>query len=163
MRPEEKLFDAITGIDEGLVDSAQSYVFHKQPRTWQRIASLAACLLIVASIGFGMLQLAGIGGMGGSNTAADAGNAAPPENNVTTDNGATGSGGATGDGYLLVEPVEGDPMLATADQIQVPVDGVELPDGVTTGTVLTITFSGGVMESYPAQIADVISIVLADG
>ena len=68
-----------------------------------------------------------------------------------------------GDGYLLVEPVEGDPMLATADQIQVPVDGVELPDGVTTGTVLTITFSGGVMESYPAQIADVISIVLADG
>ena len=187
MRPEEKLFDAITGIDEGLVDSAQSYVFHKQPRTWQRIASLAACLLIVASIGFGMLQLAGIGGMGGSNTAADAGNAAPPENNVTTDNGATGSGGATGDdsgvdqgaaveetvftatvleigdGYLLVEPVEGDPMLATADQIQVPVDGVELPDGVTTGTVLTITFSGGVMESYPAQIADIISIVLADG
>ena len=46
MGSEEKLFDAITGIDEGLVDSAQSYVFHKQPRTWQRIASLAACLLI---------------------------------------------------------------------------------------------------------------------
>lgn len=187
MRPEEKLFDAITGIDEGLVDSAQSYVFHKQPRTWQRIASLAACLLIVASIGFGMLQLAGIGGMGGSNTAADAGNAAPPENNVTTDNGATGSGGATGDdsgvdqgvaveetvftatvlelgdGYLLVEPVAGDEMLATADRIRVSLDGAVLPDGVAEGAVVEITFDGLIRESYPAQISGVTEIVLADG
>lgn len=187
MRSEEKLFDAITGIDEGLVDSAQSYVFHKQPRTWQRIASLAACLLIVASIGFGMLQLAGIGGMGGSNTAADAGNAAPPENNVTTDNGATGSGGATGDdsgvdqgaaveetvftatvleigdGYLLVEPVEGDAMLATADKIMVSTNDVAVPDGVAEGAVVEITFDGLIRESYPAQISGVTEILLIDG
>lgn len=65
MRPEEKLFDAITDIDEELVESAQSYVFRKQPKTWQRVASLAACLLIVASIGFGILQMASIGGHGG--------------------------------------------------------------------------------------------------
>lgn len=66
-----------------------------------------------------------------------------------------------GDGYLLVEPVEGDPMLATADRIQVSTKDVELPDGVTEGNKVTITFSGGVMESYPAQISDVTEIVLA--
>ena len=66
-----------------------------------------------------------------------------------------------GDGYLLVEPVEEDPMLAAADRIQVPTGDVTLPDGVTEGTVVRITFTGGVMESYPAQIADVVEITLA--
>ena len=183
MRPEEKLFDAITDIDEELVESAQSYVFRKQPKTWQRVASLAACLLIVASIGFGILQMASIGGMGGSDSAANSNGAAPESSD---DAGATtGDAGATtgdagdqegvqvtetaftatvleaGDGYLLVEPVEGDPMLATADRIQVSTKDVELPDGVTEGSKVTITFSGGVMESYPAQISDVTEIVLA--
>ena len=74
MRPEEKLFDAVTGIDEGLVESVQTYVFRKKPRTWQRVASLAACLLVVASIGFGILQMASIGG---SDSAANTTGAAP--------------------------------------------------------------------------------------
>ena len=176
MRPEEKLFDAITDIDEELVESAQSYVFRKQPKTWQRVASLAACLLIVASIGFGILQMASIGGMGGSDSAANSSSAAPESSD---DAGATtGDAGdqegvqvtetaftatvlEAGDGYLLVEPVEGDSMLATADRIQVSTKGVEVPDGVTEGSKVTITFSGGVMESYPAQISDVTEIVLA--
>ena len=202
MRPEEKLFDAITGIDEELVDSAQNYVFRKQPRKWQRAASLAACLLIVASIGFGLLQMASLGGMGGSDSAANTtGDAAAPEDSADGGNAggagddsllgnAGNSDGGTdtttgdssdqegaqaastiftamvlevGDSYLLVEPVAGDPMLATADRIQVPTGDVILPDGVTPGAVLTITFSGGVMESYPAQISGVTEIVLADG
>lgn len=176
MRPEEKLFDAITDIDEELVESAQSYVFRKQPKTWQRVASLAACLLIVASIGFGILQMASIGGMGGSDSAANSSSAAPESSD---DAGATtGDAGdqegvqvtetaftatvlEAGDGYLLVEPVEGDSMLATADRIQVYTKDVEVPDGVTEGSKVTITFSGGVMESYPAQISDVTEIVLA--
>ena len=156
MRPEEKLFDAITDIDEELVESAQSYVFRKQPKTWQRVAS--------------------IGGMGGSDSAANSNGAAPESSD---DAGATtGDAGdqegvqvtetaftatvlEASDGYLLVEPVEGDPMLATADRIQVSTKGVEVPDGVTEGSKVTITFSGGVMESYPAQISDVTEIVLA--
>lgn len=176
MRPEEKLFDAITEIDEELVESAQSYVFRKQPKTWQRVASFAACLLIVASIGFGILQMASIGGMGGSDSAANSSGAAPESSD---DAGATtGDAGdqegvqvtetaftatvlEAGDGYLLVEPVEGDSMLATADRIQVYTKDVEVPDGVTEGSKVTITFSGGVMESYPAQISDVTEIVLA--
>lgn len=169
MRPEEKLFDAITDIDEELVESAQSYVFRKQPKTWQRVASLAACLLIVASIGFGILQMASIGGMGGSDSAANSSGAAPESSDdagdqegvQVTETAFTATVLEAGDGYLLVEPVEGDPMLATADQIQVSTKGVEVPDGVTEGSKVTITFSGGVMESYPAQISDVTEIVLA--
>ena len=178
MRPEEKLFDAITDIDEELVESAQSYVFRKQPKTWQRVASLAACLLIVASIGFGILQMASIGVMGGSDNAAANSSGAAPESGSDTTTGDSADAGdqegvqvtetaftatvlEAGDGYLLVEPVEGDPMLATSDQIQVSTKNVEVPDGVTEGSKVTITFSGGVMESYPAQISDVTEIVLA--
>lgn len=176
MRPEEKLFDAITDIDEELVESAQSYVFRKQPKTWQRVASLAACLLIVASIGFGILQMASIGGMGGSDSAANSSGAAPEssgdagattgdagdqEGVQVTETAFTATVLEAGDGYLLVEPVEGDSMLATADRIQVSTKDVEVPDGVTEGSKVTITFSGGVMESYPAQISDVTEIVLA--
>ena len=191
MRPEEKLFDAITGIDEELVESAQTYVFHKQTRTWQRAASLAACLLIVASIGFGMLQLAGIGGMGGSDSAANSNGAAPESgSDGVTDDALTGDAGSDtttgdsagdedggqtaetvftatvlelGDGYLLVEPVAGDEMLATADRIRVSLDGAVLPDGVTEGSVVEITFDGLIRESYPAQISGVTEVVPADG
>lgn len=184
MRPEEKLFDAVTGIDEEIVDSAQTYVFRKQTRPWQRAASLAACLLIVASIGFGILQMASIGGMGGSDSAA---------NGSAADNSATGDSAAPEDGLsdsaglddaddqqsagepvtftatvlevregsLLVEPVEGDEMLSTADRILVDTGGADLPDGVAEGAVVEITFDGMVRESYPAQISGVTEILLA--
>ncbi len=182
MRPEEKLFDAVTGIDEELVDSAQNYVFRKQTQPWQRVASLAACLLVMVSIGYGILLM---GGVGGSDSASNSstGDTAPENGSAGGNAGISGdiddSADAgdqeeaaetvtfiatvleMGDGYLLVEPVEEDPMLATADWIQVPTGDVTLPDGVTEGTVVRITFTGGVMESYPAQIADVVEITLA--
>ena len=175
MRPEEKLFDAVTGIDEGLVESVQTYVFRKRPRTWQRVASLAACLLVVASIGFGILQMASIGG---SDSAANSSGAAPESSD---DAGATtGDAGdqegvqvtetaftatvlEAGDGYLLVEPVEGDAMLATADKIMVSTNDVAVPDGVAEGAVVEITFDGLIRESYPAQISGVTEILLIDG
>lgn len=166
MRPEEKLFDAVTGIDEGLVESVQTYVFRKKPRTWQRVASLAACLLVVASIGFGILQMASIGG---SDSAA--GTAGGSQGDAGAAAGDTADGGApalttftatvleVSEGYLLVEPVEGDAMLATADRILVSVSGLTLPDGVAEGAVVAITFDGFVRESYPAQISGVTEIV----
>ena len=64
------------------------------------------------------------------------------------------------EGCLLVEPVEGDAMLATADRILVSVSGLTLPDGVAEGAVVAITFDGFVRESYPAQISGVTEIVL---
>lgn len=182
MRPEEKLFDAVTGIDEELVDSTQAYTFRKQVRPWQRVASLAACLLIIASIGFGIVQMGHLGGAG-SDSAADSsttGNSSAPENGSTGGSGVTDGGDDTGDqgaaaetttftatvlevgdGYLLVEPVAGDPLLATADRIQVSTGNVDLPDGVEEGVVVDIAFTGGVMESYPAQISGVTEVTLA--
>lgn len=185
MRPEEKLFDAVTGIDEELVDSAQNYVFRKQTQPWQRVASLAACLLVMVSIGYGILLMGGVGGSDSAANGSAADNSATGDSAAPEDGGLSGGAGdqesadgggqqsagepvtftatvlEVGDGYLLAEPVEGDPMLATADRIQVPTGDVTLPDGVTEGTVVRITFTGGVMESYPAQIADVVEITLA--
>lgn len=182
MRPEEKLFDAVTGIDEELVDSAQNYVFRKQTQPWQRVASLAACLLVMVSIGYGILLM---GGVGGSDSASNSstGDTAPENGSAGGNAGISGdiddSADAgdqeeaaetvtfiatvleMGDGYLLVEPVEGDAMLATADRILVDTGGADLPDGVAEGAVVEITFDGMVRESYPAQISGVTEILLA--
>ena len=182
MRPEEKLFDAVTGIDEELVDSAQNYVFRKQTQPWQRVASLAACLLVMVSIGYGILLM---GGVGGSDSASNSstGDTAPENGSAGGNAGISGDidhsadagdqeGAAEtvtftatvlemGDGYLLVEPVEGDAMLATADRILVDTGGADLPDGVAEGAVVEITFDGMVRESYPAQISGVTEILLA--
>ena len=196
MKPEEKLFDAMTGIDEELVESAQSYVFHKQTRTWQRVASLVACLLVMVSIGYGILQMGSVGGAGSDAAANTTGDAAAPESNAggagedslagdagNSDGGTdttTGDSGdqdaaqtaetvftatvlEVGDSYLLVEPVEGDPMLATADRILVSTGDAVLPDGIAEGAVVRITFDGFIRESYPAQISGVTEILLADG
>ena len=180
MKPEEKLFDAMTGIDEELVESAQSYVFHKQTRTWQRVASLVACLLVMVSIGYGILQMGSLGGAGNDSAANTTGDAAAPESNAGGADTTTGDSGdqdaaqtaetvftATvleiGDSYLLVEPVEGDPMLATADRILVSTGDAVLPDGIAEGAVVRITFDGFIRESYPAQISGVTEILLADG
>ena len=65
------------------------------------------------------------------------------------------------EGSLLVEPVEGDAMLDTADRILVDTGGADLPDGVAEGAVVEITFDGMVRESYPAQISGVTEILLA--
>lgn len=182
MRPEEKLFDAVTGIDEELVDSAQNYVFRKQTQPWQRVASLAACLLVMVSIGYGILLM---GGVGGSDSASNSstGDTAPESGSAGGNAGISGDiddsadagdqeGAAetvtftatvleVGDGYLLAEPVEGDAMLATADRILVDTGGADLPDGVAEGAVVEITFDGMVRESYPAQISGVTEILLA--
>ena len=182
MRPEEKLFDAVTGIDEELVDSAQNYVFRKQPQPWQRVASLAACLLVMVSIGYGILLM---GGVGGSDSASNSstGDTAPESGSAGGNAGISGdiddsadAGDQEGaaetvtftatvlevrEGSLLVEAVEGDAMLATADRILVDTGGADLPDGVAEGAVVEITFDGMVRESYPAQISGVTEILLA--
>ena len=185
MRPEEKLFDAVTGIDEELVDSAQNYVFRKQTQPWQRVASLAACLLVMVSIGYGILLMGGVGGSDSASNGSAADNSATGDSAAPEDGGLSGGAGdqesADGggqqsagepvtftatvlevrEGSLLVEPVEGDAMLATADRILVDTGGADLPDGVAEGAVVEITFDGMVRESYPAQISGVTEILLA--
>lgn len=52
---------------------------------------------------------------------------------------------------VLVEPIEGVPERRSSDRISF--DTADLADiGAEVGTVVEITYTGGIMESYPAQI-----------
>ena len=171
----EILFDAITAVREDLIEAAQNYVFHKKPSAWRRYAALAACLVVVAGLGFGALRLGLLDGMGGSgsNTTGAADGAAPESSGETTsdtaggdDTGDTGDTGATGaaettfgatvlevhDGWLLVEPLEGEDILASADRFMVSLAGVEEIPDLEAGVEVAVTFDGMIRESYPAQI-----------
>ena len=62
------------------------------------------------------------------------------------------------EGCLLVEPIEGSWILASADLIEVPVENT---GEFQPGHVVTVAFSGEVMETYPAQINGVESVTAA--
>ena len=170
----EILFDAITAVREDLIEAAQNYVFHKKPSAWRRYAALAACLVVVAGLGFGALRLGLLGGMGGSgsNTTGAADGAVPESSGETTsdtaggdDTGDTGDTGDAGaettfhatvlevhDGWLLVEPLEGEDILASADRFMVSLAGVEEVPDLEAGEEIAVTFDGMIRESYPAQV-----------
>lgn len=51
MNPKAEIFfDAITLLEEGLVEEAQDYRFRKKRTVWKNLGSLAACLMLIASI-----------------------------------------------------------------------------------------------------------------
>ena len=51
----------------------------------------------------------------------------------------------------LVQPMDGDEVLKSSDQVQFGIE--ELQDiGAEVGSVVTIYYSGGIMETYPAKI-----------
>ena len=61
----------------------------------------------------------------------------------------------------LVQPVEGEEELHSADRIHLGV--AELGDiGAQVGSDVEIYYTGGIMESYPAQIQNVVKIQLLD-
>ena len=170
----EILFDAITAVREDLIEAAQNYVFHKKPSAWRRYAALAACLVVVAGLGFGALRLGLLDGMGGSgsNTSGAADGAVPESSGETTSDTAGGdTAGDTGDtgdaaaettfhaavlevhdGWLLVEPLEGEDILSSADRFMVSLAGVEEIPDLEAGDEVAVTFDGMIRESYPAQI-----------
>ena len=171
----EILFDAITAVREDLIEAAQNYVFHKKLSAWRRYAALAACLVVVAGLGFGAVRLGLLGGMGGSgsNTSGAADGAVPESSGETTsdtaggddtgDTGDTGDAGAAEttfgatvlevhDGWLLVEPLEGEDILASADRFMVSLAGVEEVPDLEAGEEIAVTFDGMIRESYPAQV-----------
>ena len=170
----EILFDAITAVREDLIEAAQNYVFHKKPSAWRRYAALAACLVVVAGLGFGALRLGLLDGMGGSgsNTSGAADGAVPESSGETTSDTAGGdTAGDTGDtgdaaaettfhaavlevhdGWLLVEPLEGEDILASADRFMVSLAGVEEIPDLEAGVEVAVTFDGMIRESYPAQV-----------
>ena len=63
-------------------------------------------------------------------------------------------------GYYLVKPVEGSWELNSADRIVVPISNAHPSPEPEIGNVIEIEYSGEILESYPAQIADVYGIKL---
>lgn len=59
------------------------------------------------------------------------------------------------DGHYLVKPVEGSWELNSADRIVVPISNAHPSPEPEIGNVIEIEYSGEILESYPAQIADV--------
>ena len=62
------------------------------------------------------------------------------------------------DGHYLVKPVEGSWELNSADRIVVPISNAHPSPEPEIGNVIEIEYSGEILESYPAQIADVYGI-----
>ena len=64
-------------------------------------------------------------------------------------------------GYYLVKPVEGSWELSSADRIEVPIRNAHPSPEPEIGDVIEIEYSGEILETYPARIADVYSIKVA--
>lgn len=65
---------------------------------------------------------------------------------------------------ILVEPVEGEDILRSADRISVStgvLDPEDVPE-MEVGNKVRIFYAGGVMESYPAQLEDLRIIELVE-
>ena len=64
------------------------------------------------------------------------------------------------DGNYLVKPVEGSWELSSADRIEVPIRNAHPSQEPEIGDVIEIEYSGEILETYPARIADVYGIVV---
>lgn len=66
------------------------------------------------------------------------------------------------EGYLLVEPAEGESIRSSADRIQVSLTELgELWD-IQVGERIAVTWAGMILESYPAQLSQVLEITPAE-
>ena len=61
-------------------------------------------------------------------------------------------------GHYLVKPVEGSWELNSADRIEVPIRNAHPSPEPKIGDVIEIEYSGEILETYPARIADVYGI-----
>lgn len=66
------------------------------------------------------------------------------------------------DGYYLVEPAEGSWELSSADRIEVPIKMLDPSLEPEVGDIIEIEYSGEILESYPAQIANVYGIKIVE-
>ena len=56
-----------------------------------------------------------------------------------------------GGNYVLIEPLEGEFERLSADRISINISDLE-DIGAEVGSLVEVTYKGGIMESYPAQI-----------
>jgi len=182
-RKSEIFFDAITQLREDLIEEAQNFKFHKKTAVWKKTASLAACVVLLLSVGMvAVIPRCGMGGgsSGSPDFASDAAapqdapqaseNTAPPlletGDSGSPGNAAEGSGGTVElyqftavvievrDEGLLVEPVGFDSHY----QCLIPTTDLEVP-AVTEGDWIAVTCtSNAVSTSQPPVIWGVQSI-----
>ncbi len=141
MNPKaETFFDAITLLREDLVEEAQNYVFRRKRSGWKKFGSLAACVMLVMSLGLLTVMPRGCGAaapksadMNSSGAAPTAPAEMPPDANGDIPYGDSHIGGGSVDGAPRPEP-SGEPAPR-------PPEGGDRPD---LGGL--IRFSGQVLE-----------------
>lgn len=186
-RKAEIFFDAITLLPEDMIEEAQEYRFRKSRASWKRFTSLAACLVLVASLSLLAALPKGCGGGApapdfNTSPSGSSGDSAPPRAEATPDGApqdAPASSETVPDGgvetarftarvlevkedgaALLVEPLEGEAERGSADRIVVTVNG-EVPP-LAAGDLVRITYDGMIQETYPAGISGTVSVEKLD-
>lgn len=170
MNPKaEKFFDAITLLREDIIEEAQDYRFHKKPSAWKKFGSLAACLVLIASISLLMLPR-GCGSSGGNADMNTSGAPmAPADEPASGDTAPESSEALAGDPEYgqaeqvqftaVVIEIHEDSILVedAGEQIVVPTAGLELPE-LSVGDRVRVTYSGLFLTTAPAEILETISI-----
>jgi len=175
-RKAEIFFDAITRLREDLVEEAQNYTFRKKRAVWRKFASLAACVMLVVSLGMLAALPKGCGSAGGGDSSAP----------MASDESEANVGAPSGDGSmfpapsdappsseakqiefcaqvlevredgLLVEPFDGLP--ADVERVRVPTAGLEdLPEFYPGGTVTVVC--GSVSQGEGEAVAEAVAAV----
>lgn len=182
-RKAEIFFDAITLLREDLVEEAQNHVFRKKNSGWRKFGSLAACAVLVVSLG--MLAVlprgcgAGVGGSSGSpaqmapdfDSSASAGsnmNGAPPPASAEEPEAAPGDGLVRFSGYVLevledgvlVAPFDSDPEAPAL--VRVSTAGLEGLPAFYPGGVVTVTCRGFTLEGGAAVAENVVELDLVE-
>ena len=66
------------------------------------------------------------------------------------------------DELFLVEPVQGSSELNSADQIELPMKNMDPSREPLVGDLIEISYSGEILETYPARLKDVFNIKTID-
>lgn len=180
MKPKTEIFfDAITLLREDIVEEAQDYRFRKKQAVWKKFGSLAACLVLIASISLLMLPR-GCGSSGGNADMNSSGAPMAPAEEPASGDPAPEPGDTPLGGYghreqteftavvividessILVEPLEGEHLRDSYGQVVVVTRDLELPE-LAVGDEIRITFDGWIAESDPAVITGTEAVELLE-
>lgn len=117
-RRAEIFFDAVTLLREDLIEDAQNYVFRRRRSGWKKFGSLAACVMLVLSLGLVAVMPRGCGGAAPSAPDMNSSGAAPeaPAEMPPGASGDTGSmDGSTPDTAPRPPQGEGQPDYGMGD------------------------------------------------
>ncbi len=163
-RKAETFFDAVTLLREDLVEEAQDYVFRRRRAGWRKFGSLAACLVLVVSLGMLAALPRGCGGAAPSfdGNTASAPEEMPPGNSTGAPSGEGNPEPGDGDMNTAPPPDTAPPPQAeglrfSAQVVEVLEDGllVEPFDSAPAdlGLVRVPTAGlGGLPEFYPGGV-----------